>query len=117
MVIGIDLGTTHVSVALAESDTPVRDLPIVQRVDRNERRVEPLLPSCLYIPTEPEAQGDKYVVGKWAQSRGAETLGRLVSSAKSWLSYAGVDRTAPILPLNAPEGVEKISPVAASREY
>lgn len=117
MVIGIDLGTTHVSVALTEPDSAVRDLPIVQRVDRNERRAEPLLPSFLYIPTEPEAQGDKYIVGKWAQTRGAETLGRLVSSAKSWLSYAGVDRTAPILPLNAPEGVEKISPVAASREY
>ena len=67
MVIGIDLGTTHVSVALAEPDSAVRDLPIVQRVDRNERRAEPLLPSFLYIPTEPEAQGDKYVVGKWAQ--------------------------------------------------
>ena len=42
---------------------------------------------------------------------------RLVSSAKSWLSHAGVDRTAPILPLNAPEGVAKISPVEASRRY
>ncbi len=117
MVIGIDLGTTHCSVASAEGESAVQDFPILQRVDRDERRVEPLLPSFLYIPTAQEAQGDKFVVGKWAQGRGAETLGRSVSSAKSWLSYAGVDRTAPLLPLNAPEGVEKISPVTASREY
>ena len=47
--------------------------------------------------------------------RGAENAGRLVSSAKSWLSYSGVDRTAAILPPQLPEGVGKISPVAASR--
>jgi molecular chaperone DnaK (HSP70) len=40
-----------------------------------------------------------------------------VSSAKSWLSYAGIDRAAPLLPLNAPAGVEKLSPVQVSREY
>jgi molecular chaperone DnaK (HSP70) len=40
-----------------------------------------------------------------------------VSSAKSWLSHSGVDRTAPILPLNAPEGVEKLSPLETSRRY
>jgi molecular chaperone DnaK (HSP70) len=40
-----------------------------------------------------------------------------VSSAKSWLSHPGVDRTAPILPINAPEGVAKVSPVEASRRY
>jgi hypothetical protein len=52
-----------------------------------------------------------------AQKRGAENAGRLVSSAKSWLSHSGVDRTAGLLPFRAPEGVERISPVAASRRY
>src|SRR5690606_698010 len=48
---------------------------------------------------------------------GAQVPGRLVSSAKSWLSHAGVDRTAPILPWGAPEGVQKISPLQASASY
>ena len=51
-----------------------------------------------------------YVVGRLAQKRGVENAGRLVSSAKSWLSHSGVDRTSPLLPFRAPEGVERISP-------
>ena len=42
---------------------------------------------------------------------------RLVASAKSWLSYGGANRTAPILPWGAPEEVARISPVDASAEY
>src|SRR5262249_40916625 len=48
---------------------------------------------------------------------GVENAGRLVASAKSWLSHSGVDRTASILPWNAPEGVRKLSPVDASARY
>ena len=43
--------------------------------------------------------------------------GRLVASAKSWLANARADRTAPILPWGAPEGVPRLSPVAASALY
>ncbi len=57
------------------------------------------------------------VLGELAQERGSRTPGRLVASAKSWLSHSGVDRTAPILPWGAAEGVAKISPVAASASY
>ena len=57
------------------------------------------------------------MVGQLAQKRGAENAGRLVSSAKSWLSHGGVDRTSALLPITAPEGVGKISPLAASRAY
>ena len=53
----------------------------------------------------------------WPRKRGVENAGRLVSSAKSWLSHSGVDRTSPLLPFRAPEGVPKISPVEASRRY
>ena len=49
--------------------------------------------------------------------RGVENAGRLVASAKSWLSHSGVDRTSPLLPFRAPEGVEKVSPVEATRRY
>ena len=59
----------------------------------------------------------RFVAGKLAQRRGAEVSSRLVSSAKSWLSYSSVDRTAAMLPWKAAEGVARISPVDASAEY
>ncbi|MDX2179721.1 MAG: Hsp70 family protein [Bryobacteraceae bacterium] len=116
MVVGIDLGTTHSGVAYSRDDA-VSGFAIAQPVAPGEVREEALLPSFLYIPTPQEAAGERYLVGRYAQKRGAETQGRLVSSAKSWLSYAQVDRTSALLPLSAPEGIEKISPVAASREF
>ncbi|MBT6178001.1 MAG: Hsp70 family protein, partial [Deltaproteobacteria bacterium] len=42
---------------------------------------------------------------------------RLISSAKSWLSYSGIDRRAKVLPWQAPEGIPKISPLEASAQY
>ncbi|MCX7256203.1 MAG: Hsp70 family protein, partial [Polaromonas sp.] len=57
------------------------------------------------------------VIGQWARKLGAQTPGRLVTSAKSWLSHAQVDRLAPILPWGAPAEVAKVSPVEASASY
>ena len=74
-------------------------------------REELLLPSFLFL----EQSGP--IVGVLAQRKGLEIPGRLVSSAKSWLSHAGIDRTAQILPPTALEGIAKVSPVDASREY
>ncbi len=132
-VIGIDLGTTNSALAYARASGDPRDTPpvyiftIPQLVNPGELREEPLLPSFLYIPgaadfpagsTElPWDPSPHFVAGALAQKRGAEVASRLVASAKSWLSHSGVDRTAPILPPNAPEGVEKISPVEASQRY
>jgi len=134
-VIGIDLGTTNSALSYAEYKPDadpfalpkVEQLGIPQLVNPSEVRDEGLLPSFLYVPGTtdfPEgstalpwdAQPD-VVIGRLAQKRGAENAGRLVSSAKSWLSHGGVDRTAPILPYRAPEGVPKYSPVEASRRY
>ncbi len=134
-VIGIDLGTTNCSLAYADSTAvadalqlpPVTLMPIPQLVNAGEVRDESLLPSSLYLPGAmdfPEgslalpwdAQAS-YLVGRLAQKRGVENAGRLISSAKSWLSHAGVDRTAAILPWSATEGVKKLSPVEASRRY
>src|SRR5690242_8363275 len=102
-------------------------MSVPQLENPGEVRDNDLLPSFLYLPGAadfPEGStalpwdpGRKYVVGRLAQKRGTENAGRLVSSAKSWLSHSGVDRTAPLLPFRAPEGVEKISPVEASRRY
>lgn len=132
-VIGIDLGTTNCSVAHV---TQVSGLPsdqpeiivetIPQLVNPGEVRDEPLLPSFLYIPGPTDFpagtidlpwKSNGPLVGTLAQKRGSENSSRLVSSAKSWLSYAGIDRAAPLLPLNAPAGVDKLSPVQVSREY
>ena len=57
------------------------------------------------------------VLGQWARKLGAQVPGRLVASAKSWLSHAAVDRLAPILPWGAPADVPKVSPVEASASY
>jgi molecular chaperone DnaK (HSP70) len=108
-IIGIDLGTTNCALAWAR-DEQAATLDIPQLVAPGEVRDEPLLPSFLFIEPPP-------VVGTLAQRRGVETLGRLVSSAKSWLSHAGIDRTAKLLPIDAVGGIPKVSPVEASTEY
>ena len=134
-VIGIDLGTTNSALAYTEIqegadpfDTPeVRLMDIPQLVNPGEVRDDPLLPSSLYIPGPadfpvgslalPWSPAPPFVVGRLAQKRGVENAGRLVASAKSWLSHSGVDRTAAILPWHAPEGVDRLSPVDASSRY
>ncbi len=134
-VIGIDLGTTNSALSYVEyrPDADPFALPkvdllgIPQLVNPSEVRDEDLLPSFLYVPGTtdfpagstalPWNPQPETVVGRLAQKRGVENAGRLVSSAKSWLSHGGVDRTAPILPFRAPEGVPKYSPVEASRCY
>jgi hypothetical protein len=134
--IGIDLGTTNCALAWIELSAPdsaddaagpVQLASIPQLVSANEIAAEPLLPSFLYIPAErdfppgsialPWDDKPRFVTGKLAQRRGAEVSSRLVSSAKSWLSYSSVDRTAAMLPWKAAEGLARISPVDASAEY
>lgn len=119
-MIGIDLGTTNCALAYTDEAGAVQLFPVPQLVNPGEERAEALLPSFLYLtgPNDfPPGTVDGPVVGALAQKRGAENPGRLISSAKSWLSYAGVDRTASILPFEAPEGVERRSPVEASAAY
>src|SRR5258708_8482593 len=66
----------------------------------------------------PWAKERGYAVGVWARDRGAQVPGRLVSSAKSWLSHPAVDRRAALLPVAQPGAqdgdVPRISPVEAS---
>lgn len=124
LVVGIDLGTTHCALALAPLSTPnarVEVLPIEQLVAPGSAEKRALLPSFLYFAHGSEAAlalpwdaERRFVVGELARSRGAEAPERVISSAKSWLSYGGVDRRAGNLPLNAPSDIERISPVEAS---
>lgn len=121
--VGIDLGTTHTVVAFAENATaPVRVLPLPQLVSASEVESLPLLSSSLYAPLADEATVDPWgeapwIIGAHARRRGQEVPGRLVASAKSFLSYAAVDRTAPILPwgLETNDAAPRLSPVDASQ--
>ena len=86
-----------------------------------------MLPSFIYLPhTDELAAGDltlpwsaetPYAVGELARNLGSRTPIRLVSSAKSWLCHPGVDRRGAILPVQAAEEIEQISPLQASIRY
>ncbi|WP_114973832.1 Hsp70 family protein [Rhodoferax ferrireducens] len=131
--IGIDLGTTHCALAyvdISASDgekTSYGVLDIPQLTAPGTVEPSSLLPSFLYLPHADElAAGDlalpwssdqDYAVGEFARARGALTPIRLVSSAKSWLCHAGVDRRAAILPNDAPAEVARVSPLEASTRY
>ncbi|MCA9630391.1 MAG: Hsp70 family protein [Myxococcales bacterium] len=126
-VVGIDLGTTHSALAVVDSeqaDARPEAQGIAQLVSRGSVESKSLLPSFVYfghagegalgLPWDAERE---YCVGELARERGAEAPGRVISSAKSWLSHTGIDRRAAVLPLNAAEDIEKISPVEASWKY
>ncbi len=128
-IIGIDLGTTNSALAYVDTaaESGVQIFPVAQLLNPNEVARESLLPSSLYVPGPSEfVEGalalpwdanPKYITGQLARARGVENAGRLVSSAKSWLSHQTADPTQPLLPLTAPDGVEKLSPLEASRQY
>jgi len=132
-LVSIDLGTTNTVLAYAAPGASGVELFLIdQLVAPGEVAAAPLLPSNRYHPFEGElARGDlqlpwlqpdvagvaQVAVGRLARHLGAATPGRLVASAKSWLSHPGVDRMAAILPWGAEPEVPKVSPVAASASY
>ena len=132
-LIGVDLGTTNSVVAYVDTekapdaDSPIHVFPVPQLVARGEVRTLPALPSFLYFPTEDELsagavsatwdEDPPMVTGLLAREMGALVPSRQVSSAKSWLSYPGVNRRASILPAQAEPPQPMISPVEASARY
>ena len=131
-IVGIDLGTTNSVLAHCRTAGELESVPIkvdliAQIVNPNEVAERTLLPSFLYIPGEldfpkgslslPWDSTPEFVIGELARKRGAESPGRLVASAKSWLSSAAASRTAPILPWQAPGEITKLSPVEVSARY
>jgi hypothetical protein len=123
-VVGIDLGTTHSALAFARLDAErarTEVMSIAQLVTRDELEPRSLLPSFLYFAHESEGKAalpwdpDRgFAVGEYARARGLDAPSRVISSAKSWLSHAGVDRRGPILPVGAADDIDRISPVEAS---
>ena len=126
MQVGIDLGTTNSAVAWIP-DGPRRGtsrlFEIPQLTALGEVGAATALPSFIYFPTAEEREGGAMalpwnprpdaVAGIFAREQGALVPARLVSSAKSWLANAAVDRRAPLLPWAA-ESAHRISPVEAS---
>lgn len=130
-LIGIDLGTTNSALAYVDTDEKiwtVRDLPIPQLTAPGTVEARATLPSFHYEPAASEfapqalrlpwdTQSPSYVVGAFARDHGAAMPGRLVVSAKSWLSHSGVDRTAGLLPWHGAADVARLSPVEVSARY
>jgi hypothetical protein len=136
-LVGIDLGTTNTVVASADDGkggaiAAVNDVDVVQLVAPGETASLRQLPSTLYIPAQGEldaadlrlpwdeshkASGDAahtnvWPVGQLARVLGAKVPGRVVVSAKSWLSVATVDRRAPLLPwAAADDAMPRVSPL------
>jgi len=125
-VVGIDLGTTNSAVAFAEREGgAVQAFAVPQVVAPGVVEARPLLPSFVYLAAEGElpagaldlpwtAEPRDFAVGEFAHRRGLEVPGRLIASAKSWLSHAGADRTAAILPWGGADDVPKLSPLEVS---
>jgi molecular chaperone DnaK (HSP70) len=132
-VVGIDLGTTNSALAYVDTGTVKGDdvdlvqflIPQVVQPGLVEERQ--LLPSYLYLAGAnelpagslrlPWASDRDYAVGEFARTFGSQVPTRLISSAKSWLCYSGVDRRAPVLPWNSPDTVRHVSPLEATSYY
>jgi len=128
-LVGIDLGTTHTAVAFCKAGDPAASIelfPLRQLVAPGQVAERALLPSVRYHPAEGELSagdvcfspsGDSAVIGEAARVLGAKSKGRLVTSAKSWLSHPSVDHGADILPWGGGDDVAKVSPIEASASY
>jgi len=130
--VGIDLGTTHCVLSYVDLHCPddqivLEVLAIPQLTNPGVIEDKFQLPSFTYLPHSAEiAEGatalpwsasPEFLVGEIARNMGSKTPIRLVASAKSWLCHAGVDCKQAILPADAPEDVQRISPFDASKAY
>jgi len=130
--VGIDLGTTHCVLSYADLDQDEDEMTqqvmdIAQLTAPGEVENKSQLPSFLYLAHDDEiAEGEStlpwtdspdFLVGEVARNLGSKTPIRLVASAKSWLCHAGVDCKQAILPSEAPDDIERVSPFQATQTY
>lgn len=124
-IIGIDLGTTNCTMAYCSLDEAkeITQFKISQIIKANTEDEQHSLPSFIYFPLPEEIDSavasidwgtaKDYSVGLFARERGLELPGRVISSAKSWLCYSGVDRRNHFLPLHADDKENLLSPLMA----
>jgi molecular chaperone DnaK (HSP70) len=136
-VIGIDLGTSNCALSFIDTlvspdEAQACSLSIRQPQSPTSETSDQLLPSFCLIPSESVSQNitvgspvlpllsDRHLlVGRYAQERSAFDSGRVIHSAKSWLTNNAVDRRASLLPWNSDSIDEalKLSPIEASAAY
>lgn len=135
-VIGIDLGTTNCALTYIDTNSGLVASPISLPIPQWESegavvRTE-MLPSFYYLPVKAEhrrgqlklplhqnLEAPDFVVGRLARLKSSQLPGRVVHSAKSWLSHAGVSREDRILPWHSDDiiGDERRSPIEVSAAY
>lgn len=130
-LVGIDLGTTNSAVTFIDThadDGRIETFLVPQMVAPGQVEARTTLPSFHYqtAPGEFPAGSLKLpwskseetsTVGTFARDHGTSVPGRMINSAKSWLSHSGVDRTAALLPWHGSADVDKLSPVEVSSRY
>lgn len=129
--VGIDLGTTNSALAYVDVEQApdvVQTFGVPQLTAPGAVEARDTLPSFHYQPAAgefasgalrlPWQSGDaEHFVGVLARDHGETVPGRLISSAKSWLCHAGVDRTAELLPWHGADDVTRLSPVEVAARY
>ncbi len=132
-VVGIDLGTTNSVVAYVDTAADsgeafhTRVFAAPQLIAAGETDARETLPSFHYEPAPGEFEEASLrmpwetgeaasggFIGAFARDHGADVPGRLIASAKSWLSHSGVDRTADLLPWHGSPDVTRLSPTEVS---
>lgn len=129
-IVGIDLGTTNCALAYIDTEQPllsIHQFSIPQLTVPGKCDPLPTLPSFCYLAASGEwPQGALKLpwkeekgtfVGQLAKSHGAKVPPRLVQSAKSWLCNVAANRRDKILPIEAADLSQRLSPVEASSKY
>ncbi|PQO33461.1 molecular chaperone DnaK [Blastopirellula marina] len=130
-LVGIDLGTTNSAVTFLDTQTEgaqIETFAVPQVIAPGQIEARSTLPSFHYQAAQGEFPQDALrlpwsksdensAVGMFARDHGTSVPGRMINSAKSWLSHSGVDRTAALLPWHGSADVEKLSPVEVSSRY
>lgn len=129
-IIGIDLGTTNSALAFIDTEHLPLSLQlfvIPQLTASGKIDALPTLPSFCYLvaagewPSNalklPWKEESVTFVGQLAKTQGARVPTRLVQSAKSWLCNVAANRRDKILPVEAADFSQRLSPVEASAKY
>lgn len=131
-IIGIDLGTTNCTMSYTLIQPEDNKQPSLEQIAISQSMAAQMpgnsfsLPSFIYYPLPEELKAkvaelpwnskNSFTVGTYARDRGAELPNRLIASAKSWLCHPGIDRREKLLPLEAEDENNRMSPLEACAE-
>lgn len=129
-IIGIDLGTTNSALAFIDTEQPSLPLQlfaIPQLTAAGKVDALHTLPSFCYLSASgewppgslklPWKNETETFVGQFAKIQGARVPTKLIQSAKSWLCNVASNRRDRILPIEAANVSQRLSPVEASSKY